>query len=119
MVHSKYKKVLTIERVLKMIEGRSFVLECLPNEPLIHVTQPYLYTIVNTCDNGFFPKCQAEIDEKRQAKKVIKQKVTLEIDPAMQKLLTKFADQRLGKVNKKSLAGLGQPPKKRKPDAAQ
>ncbi len=68
-IESKYKKVLTIERVIAMISEDTFNLQFLPDEPDTHVTQVFLYTVVNTVDPIFFPRAQYEIDSKRDAKK--------------------------------------------------
>jgi hypothetical protein len=113
-VQSKYKKILTIEFIFSKLGEGHVARKYLPDEPEGHVTQDYLYTMINTIDCGFFPKIQGEIDRQKKAKKVAKQEVKLVLDPAMVEMLEKFADHRLGKPSVKSLAGLGQVPKKRK-----
>ena len=59
----RYSRVLTISRLLDKVGNDQSILRYLPDNPKSHVTQLFLYTILNTLDPSFIPNAQAEIDQ--------------------------------------------------------
>ena len=55
-----YPKILTIKVVLAKVQDTK-LMKYLPDEPHNHVTRDYLFTIVNSLDQGFFPRIMEEI----------------------------------------------------------
>lgn len=53
-VHVPYKNKITMKLVFAKIAGVETILRYLPDDPSIHCTRDYLYTIVNTFDPQFF-----------------------------------------------------------------
>lgn len=54
----RYSRVLTISKVLELAGQDGTLYRYLPDEPRNHVTQAFLYTIVNTIDPSFFPNSE-------------------------------------------------------------
>jgi len=81
-------------------------LSYLPDQPEKHVSQPYLYTIMNTLDAGFFVHILDEIDSKKKLKLAEQPNKVIQIDPAMMDLLRSFQSFRSGKPGARSLCGI-------------
>lgn len=112
MVQEKYRRILTIDRVLGMLKSNHFAENYMQEKLETHVTNHLLYKVIITIDPGLFFYTEAEIDETIMSKQKALKEFVIELDPAMEALLTKFAIERRGNPNPKSLDGLGRQPGK-------
>jgi|LauGreDrversion4_2_1035121.scaffolds.fasta_scaffold16972_2 hypothetical protein len=82
-MQSRYKRILTIKFVLEKVGADKFALSYLPNDPETHVSQTFLYTILNTLDSNFFVRIIDEIEAQHQSKLQQKPEKVIRIDPSM------------------------------------
>ena len=62
LVPPRIKRYLTIKVLLDKVKQLPLALSYLPDEPHTHVTQVYLYTIINTLDSEFFIEAEKEVE---------------------------------------------------------
>lgn len=87
-------------------------LSYLPDDPLTHVTQVYLYTIINTLDSEFFVLAEAEV-ERIAPKLKAKPPQEVLVDPQMLALIESFTQMRISSTRTSSIGGIAKPQRKR------
>ena len=113
LVQPRIKKILTIKVLLAKIKDNPLALSYLPDEPKTHVSQAYLYTIINTLDSAFFIDAEKEIEMKLPSRKKETAPEQISIDPQMLKLIEDFTSLRIHGSKARSIGGITKKRQKR------